>query len=65
MTPKDELELFARIPRNQMEAWLAEREAETVKVLAMSEGAMLHRAQGKFGFIEEMKKLLAKSKDLR
>lgn len=68
MTPSEELELF-RVLRGSggqaFEKWIAEQEAAAVKTLAVAEGAMLHRAQGRYGFIDEMKKLLDAVKKAR
>lgn len=68
MTPKQELDLFAVLRASGgrlFEDWLAEREEHAVKTMAASEGAMMHRAQGRYGFIDEMKKLLDASKKAR
>jgi hypothetical protein len=66
MTPQEELDLFTRLPANQLEKWLDGHEADAVKFLkASSDPVALARAQGKALFIDEMKKLLAKAKNLR
>lgn len=67
MTGLQEAELFARLGSDsRFEAWLAESKADAIKYLAGSVDAVaLHRAQGKYLFIEEMEKLLAKGKTLR
>jgi hypothetical protein len=68
MTGQDELIMFKRLlgaGGTQFVNWLAEKEAATVKIMALSEGAALHRAQGRYGFIDEMKKLLDASRELR
>lgn len=63
MTPAQEIELFARMPTNQFEAWLDEQHAVAVRYLSEAmEPVAIHRAQGKVLFINEMKKLLARTK---
>lgn len=68
MTAQEELIMFARLRQAggaQFEQWLSEAEATSVKTMAAGEGAMMHRAQGRYGFIAEMKKMLHASKDVR
>jgi hypothetical protein len=66
MTGQEELELFAVFARSsRFTDWLDAQEADNIKILKVADGARLAKAQGKAQFIDEMKSLLLKSKDLR
>lgn len=65
MTGERELRIFSLLTGRGFEDWLAEKETEAVKVLAMGEGKLLHQAQGKYALIQDMKALLEKGKHLR
>lgn len=68
MTGQEELIMFARIRAsggNQLEEWMAEKEASAVKTMAAGDGVVMHRAQGRYLFLDEIKKLLDASKNAR
>jgi len=47
-----------------LERWIERKMAEAVKVLAAADGPVLHRAQGRYGLLEEMRNLLHTAKNV-